>query len=79
MEKVLCAVDNVLSAHTPDSHWRVHNERARTELLDALGAERDKPLVFFGCSIGSAKGSGGLAVYVCGCGASCVNMACTGE
>ena len=45
MNKVFCTVDNVLSADKTDLHWRVHDERALTELLDDLGAERDKPLL----------------------------------
>ena len=58
----------VLSADKTAFHWRAHGDKARTELLEALGAERDKPLQFFVRSIGSASGSGDLVVCVCGFG-----------
>lgn len=51
MNKVLCIVDSALSADKLILHWRVHDERARTEMLDDLEAERDKPLLFFAYSI----------------------------
>lgn len=62
VERILCVLDNVVPAVRTALHWLADDRWARTELLEAHVAERDKPSLFCAYSTGSASG---LAVAVC--------------
>jgi hypothetical protein len=64
VERILCVLDNVVPAVRTALHWLADDRWARTELLEAHVAERDKPSLFCAESTGSASGFGGLAVAV---------------
>jgi hypothetical protein len=68
VERILCVLDNVVPAVRTALHWLADDRWARTELLEAHVAERDKPSLFCAESTGSASGFGGLAVAVSICG-----------